>query len=170
MYCVRLHTWWSTNSLLTTLISSLIARRRVKPQTLWVLIFVLSLFYILICMNWRWCIDMLGIFMRINYLSVWAHIRIKGEVGTVDYDFFYWQFQGGASFTFVFNYAVLSVCLFLTALWLPARKGLTSLVCAVFLCFITLPYFVLGQVWYLTWSLTSLLLICNLIVMKHIDI
>ena len=35
MYCSRLHTWWSTQSGLATLLSSLIARRWVGLQTLW---------------------------------------------------------------------------------------------------------------------------------------
>ena len=35
MYCNRLHTWWSTQSRLATLLSSLIARRWVGLQTLW---------------------------------------------------------------------------------------------------------------------------------------
>ena len=33
--CNRLHAWWSTQSWLTTLLSSLIARRWVRLQTLW---------------------------------------------------------------------------------------------------------------------------------------
>ena len=35
IYCNRLPSWWSTQSWLTTLLSSLIARRRVGPQTLY---------------------------------------------------------------------------------------------------------------------------------------
>ena len=35
MYCNRLHAWWSTQSHLAALRSSLIARRLVKLQTLW---------------------------------------------------------------------------------------------------------------------------------------
>ena len=35
MYCNRLHAWWSTQSQLATLLSSLIARRWVGLQTLW---------------------------------------------------------------------------------------------------------------------------------------
>ena len=35
MYCNRLHAWWSTQSRLATLLSSLIARRWVGLQTLW---------------------------------------------------------------------------------------------------------------------------------------
>ena len=34
MYCIRLHAWWSTQSRLATLFSSLIARRWVGLQTL----------------------------------------------------------------------------------------------------------------------------------------
>ena len=35
MYCIRLHAWWSTQSRLATLLSSLIARQWVELQTLW---------------------------------------------------------------------------------------------------------------------------------------
>ena len=35
MYCSRLHAWWSTQSRLATLLSTLIARRWVGLQTLW---------------------------------------------------------------------------------------------------------------------------------------
>ena len=35
MYCNRLHAWWSTQTRLATLLSSLIARRWVGLQTLW---------------------------------------------------------------------------------------------------------------------------------------
>ena len=35
MYCNRLHAWWSTQSWLATLLSSLIARRWVGLQALW---------------------------------------------------------------------------------------------------------------------------------------
>ena len=35
MYCNRLHAWWSTQSLLATVLSSLIARQWVGLQTLW---------------------------------------------------------------------------------------------------------------------------------------
>ena len=35
MYCNRPHAWWSTQSRLATLLSSLIARRWVELQTLW---------------------------------------------------------------------------------------------------------------------------------------
>ena len=35
MYCSRLHAWWSTQSQLATLLSSLIARQSVRFQTLW---------------------------------------------------------------------------------------------------------------------------------------
>ena len=35
MYCSRLHAWWSTQSLLATLLSSLITRQWVGLQTLW---------------------------------------------------------------------------------------------------------------------------------------
>ena len=35
MYCNRLHAWWSTQSWLATLLSSLIARQWVGLQTLW---------------------------------------------------------------------------------------------------------------------------------------
>ena len=34
IYCDRLHAWWSTQSWVTNLISSLITHKRVGPQTL----------------------------------------------------------------------------------------------------------------------------------------
>ena len=34
MYCNRLHAWWSAQSRLATLLSSLIVHWRVRPQTL----------------------------------------------------------------------------------------------------------------------------------------
>ena len=37
--------------------------------------------------------------------------------------------------------------MFFAAVWSPA--GLDSIACDVFLCFVTFPYGVLGQVWYL---------------------
>ena len=52
---------------------------------------------------------------------------------------------------FMFIFVMLS-CLFLNAtLWSPAGKGLTSwLSCVEFSCiFVTFPYGILGQVWYL---------------------
>ena len=55
--------------------------------------------------------------------------QIKGEVGTF--------------LLFMFVFAILS-CLFLAALW-----TLLALLYVVFFCFVTFPYVVLGQVWYL---------------------
>ena len=56
----------------------------------------------------------------------------------------------------VYVFATIS-CLCLAALWSPVGKGLTSslgsLVCDVFLCFVTFPYGVLDQVWYLIVSI-----------------
>ena len=49
-------------------------------------------------------------------------------------------------------------CLFITALWPPAGKGLTSwLSIAMFYCvFVTFPCGILGQVWYSTVSIPDL--------------
>ena len=51
-------------------------------------------------------------------------------------------------------------CLFIAALWSPTGKGLTSwltcVVCDSLLCFVTFPYGVLGQVWYLIGVVSSL--------------
>ena len=49
-----------------------------------------------------------------------------------------------------FLYFMLS-CLFIAAMWSPAgiELALGSLVCDVLLRFVTFPYGVLGQVWYL---------------------
>ena len=48
--------------------------------------------------------------------------------------------------------------LFFTALWSPAWKGLTSWVSVVVLdcVFVTLPYGILGQVWYLNVPILNL--------------
>ena len=43
----------------------------------------------------------------------------------------------------------------MVALWAPAWKGLTSLPSCVF-CFVTFPYGVPGQVWYLVVSIPDL--------------
>ena len=53
-----------------------------------------------------------------------------------------------------FVFAMLP-CLFFAALWSPAGKGLTSwLLFVMFNCvFVTFPYGILGQVWYLMVSI-----------------
>ena len=53
---------------------------------------------------------------------------------------------------------VMLSCLFITALWSPAGKGLTSwLLFAMFNCvFVTFPCVILGQVWYLIVSISDL--------------
>ena len=45
---------------------------------------------------------------------------------------------------------VMLSCLFLATLWLPTGKGLT---CWLSCVFVTFPYCVLGQVWYLIVSI-----------------
>ena len=61
-------------------------------------------------------------------------------------------------FCFVFVFVLLS-CLFLVPLWSPAGKGLAFL-CVMFSCvFVTFPYGVLGQVWYLIVSIPELFLL-----------
>ena len=60
----------------------------------------------------------------------------------------------------MFVFVVLS-CLFLAALWSPAGKGLTiwPFLCVVLSCvFVTFPYCVPGQVWYLIVSIPDLCL------------
>ena len=56
----------------------------------------------------------------------------------------------------MFVFIILS-WLFLAALWSPAGKGLTlgSLVCDASLCFVTFPYGVSGQVWYLIQTISA---------------
>ena len=109
------------------------------------------------------------------HLCVLILIWIKCEVGTIKHVlsptvYFYWPLQGDASFVdpfcylrFVFVFGVLS-CLFLTAEWSHAGKGLTSRLSCVwcfFVCvFVTFPYGVPGQVWYL---IVSILNICLLL-------
>ena len=47
--------------------------------------------------------------------------------------------------------------LFIAALWLPAGKGLTSwLSCIMFCVYVTFPFGILGQVWYLIVSIPDL--------------
>ena len=59
-----------------------------------------------------------------------------------------------------FNLCV-SVILFLAVLWSPARKGLTSwLLC--FLVFVTYPYGILDQVWFVILSIPG----CSLLPFK----
>ena len=54
-----------------------------------------------------------------------------------------WCFFKGSFFKFVFAFAILS-CLFLSALWSPVRKGLTSWLSCMwcFLVFLSLPHMV----------------------------
>ena len=61
-----------------------------------------------------------------------------------------WYSRNGLLFL-LFVFSVILSCLFLTALWSLLGRGypLGSLVCDVFWCFVTFPYGVLGQVWYL---------------------
>ena len=89
--------------------------------------------------------DKLGVFHAIKHLCVLIHIGTKDEVGAPFNRFkpfsifFNWPFKGGASFVdhfylcFVSVFVILS-CLFLTSLWSPAGKGLTSWLSCV-LCF-----------------------------------
>ena len=77
--------------------------------------------------------------MQIKHLCLLIHIRLTGEVGTF--------------LLFVFVFAILS-CLFLAALW-----TLLALLYVAFLCFVTFPYVVLGQVWYLIVSIPDLFLL-----------
>ena len=50
---------------------------------------------------------------------------------------------------------VILLRLFIAALWLPERKGLTSwlVFCDVYCDFVTFPFGVLGQVWFLIVSI-----------------
>ena len=59
---------------------------------------------------------------------------------------------------------MFQVCLFYSVLFVPGSLVVTcweraDLVCDVFLCFITFPYGVLGQVWYLIVSIPDLCLL-----------
>ena len=65
-----------------------------------------------------------------------------------------WIFLVILCFMFVF---VMLSCLFLVALLSPAEKRQTSWLSCVFYCiFVTFPYGVLGQVWYLIVSVPDL--------------
>ena len=82
---------------------------------------------------------------------------------------FGWPFVGGSYFVdplcylcFTFVFIILS-CRFLTALWQPSGKGLTSWLSCVwcFSCvFVNFPYGVSGQVWHLIVSIPDL---CHLL-------
>ena len=52
---------------------------------------------------------------------------------------------------------VMLLRLFIAAWWLPERKGaaLLSLVCDVYCDFVTFPFGILGQVWYLITSIPN---------------
>ena len=79
--------------------------------------------------------------------------------------FCYLPFQGDASFIICVSCLtlvnVILSCLFLAALWSPAGKGLTSWLLYVMFSsvFVTFPYGVLGQVWYLIVSIPDLCLL-----------
>ena len=69
--------------------------------------------------------------------------------------YFYWPFQGFTSFVdhlcFLCLWFVMLLHLFIAALWSPAGKGLTSMLLFVMsnCYFVTFPFGILGQVWYL---------------------
>ena len=64
---------------------------------------------------------------------------------------------------FAFVFFILS-CLFLAGFTVGKRAGLLALLCVTFPCvFVTLPYGVLGQAWYLIVSITDL---CMLLYFK----
>ena len=58
---------------------------------------------------------------------------------------FYWHFQGSASF--VDHFWIFIFCVFIAALWSPAGKGwpIGSLVCEVLLCFCQFPMWYPGS-------------------------
>ena len=61
----------------------------------------------------------------------------------------------GCFFCYLWFVFVMLSCLFLAALLSPAGKGLGSFVGDVFLCFVTFPYGVLSQIWYLILSISD---------------
>ena len=64
------------------------------------------------------------------------------------------------SYVFCFFVSAMLSRLFNASFWSPAGKGpLGSQVCDVFLCFVTFPCGVLGQVWYLIVSIPGLCLL-----------
>ena len=74
----------------------------------------------------------------------WVYVKVV--------KYFYWLFQGSASFVDHLCYSCLVFvtlsCLFISALWSPAGKGLAfRLSFMMFYCvFVTLPCGILGQV------------------------
>ena len=115
----------------------------------WVLIFVLSLFYILILCTWRWYIDKLGSFMQTENLCVLIYIR---KVRLVPLN----MLSPPVIFIADHSKAVLvlcilfviyvscclyyAVCLLLAAFWSHAGKGLISWLSCV-LCFCVFCHF-----------------------------
>ena len=77
--------------------------------------------------------------------------------------YFYWPFQGDASFVdhlcyYYRVFVMLSHASIFDISWSPAKKGLTSwLSFVMFNCvFVTFPCGILGQVWYLIVSIPDL--------------
>ena len=68
--------------------------------------------------------------------------------------YLYWPFQGGASFLDHLYYLCL-VFVMLSRLFIATRErvDLLALVCDVYCDFVTFPFGILGQVWYLIVSI-----------------
>ena len=81
-------------------------------------------------------------------------IRETGLSSPVKY--FYWPFQGGTSFVGHLCYLCLVFVmlsrLFIAALW---SADLLALICDVYCDFVTFPFEILGQVWYLSVSISD---------------
>ena len=103
-------------------------------------------------------------FMRTKHLKVLIHIRIKGEVGTENW------FKPPSNILTDRSYEVLLFRIFV--LWyclvcvmqpwdhlLGQGWLLGSPECDIFLAFVTFPYGILGQVWYLIVSIPDLCLL-----------
>ena len=104
--------------------------------------------------------DKLGVF-RANQASMCPDPHLN--FGAVKHALALWPFQGGSSFVDCLCYLCLVFVIFsrliIATLWSPAGKGLTSWpLFVMFNCsFVTFPYGILGQVWYLILLIPDLL-------------
>ena len=137
----------------------------------WVVIFVLSPFYVSIFMYWRWYIDELGIF-HANKTSISLDSHLKYGRGWYRQTclsppvFFTNRSKAVLLLWIIFVNCVLCVCR--TVLSVPCsllvtyweRADLLALLYVMFSCvFVTFPYGVLGQIWYLIVSIPDLCLL-----------
>ena len=103
--------------------------------------------------------------MRTKHLCVLIHIRIKGEVGTVKHVLalhllVFTDRSNAVLLLWIDLLYMFHVCCYYVVLSIPYLLGkswpLGSLVCDVFLCFVTFLYGVSGRMWYLVVSIPDI--------------